>query len=474
MKYIFSQVEQSDHISNFICSSCFKKLTSAYVFQQTCQKSYHILKKSYIRNNDSDMDVVVPETIESFLKSQTQKKDSSYSSTTIPVQSIKETIYHEQMAPNSTSAFKSHNEIFDYNDTSSIIEYCFDDDDTEVDKMNENDNEINQNYEDNEEFQYEQKMENDFDDEFYTDDEYINNESGTLENPKFKENCFVTDRASTSSAASKSHGKVTCDLCNKEYLNVQSLAVHLQVHVQSGELLAFQKSDPTYSCDYCYKKFRYEMLRDKHIECHHINIEPQKCLLIQHDTVDNTSNKNMIPTKIIKCDICNRELNSMQALAQHLSYHVKNGEFQDDGANEGKTYNCSYCRMKFRFKMLHKKHVELMHLQDTSNGQGQPISWRCPYCESKFSSLEEFKNHKSNCIQNMGEECDICIRKFLTRNALTKHLNATHFNEAGELKLDDDQKNRQLADGYQCRICDIKFNFNILLIKHMQSHIKKG
>ncbi|CAG4958913.1 unnamed protein product [Colias eurytheme] len=169
-------------------------------------------------------------------------------------------------------------------------------------------------------------------------------------------------------------------------------------------------------------------------------------LIEAHDRIIHKNIKNHIvpfkfETEDITCCICSKTFNSFKALLEHMNTHSKNfvcniccATFVNKAKISGhelthviSEFKCSYCP-----KVLNTKMKKACH-ESSAHKNVNKIS-KCGYCNEKFSShrrkeMHLFEMHGIPLPKIERVTCKICIREFLNKDSLNRHLRRVHLLE---------------------------------------------
>ena len=205
-----------------------------------------------------------------------------------------------------------------------------------------------------------------------------------------------------------SHVKVkpfNCDICKKGYLRNGDLRIHILKH----------ENKKSFVCDTCSKTFVSISLLKKHQKTH--------------------SGKRRYG-----CNTCGKRFIFRTALNMHMIRHTEEMPFE-----------CDICKKKFKRHITMKFHI-LDHM-----GIGKP--YKCAFCTKSFSRssylsahTQKHKGVKPNC----EFECDICKKRYLTKNSLKSHM-----------LIHEDKKS------FVCDICSKSFAKKTYVNVHKKLHLVK-
>jgi len=179
------------------------------------------------------------------------------------------------------------------------------------------------------------------------------------------------------------------------------------IDTADGDLLMETEVDEpvTFKCNQCSKVFRTANLLRGHLQTHN--------------------------AKVVKCPICVKE----RFLKEHvLRKHLRNvHRLQKD-------IRCEYpaCEKMFKLREVMKSHMKMVHLKDFT---------LCNICGDSVRNLSYHREtcNKDNVIKN---ECEVCAKKFSSKNSLETHRQTIHESALNE-----------------CSIC-------LKEVKNLTSHIK--
>ncbi|XP_063978713.1 zinc finger protein 260-like isoform X2 [Diachasmimorpha longicaudata] len=210
--------------------------------------------------------------------------------------------------------------------------------------------------------------------------------------------------------------KIQCSLCNKWFLNNESMIAHLRSHSSS------------FICQICQEMFPNDHTLDSHMLKH---LETK----ISTATIASSSP--------LECGICNKEFSLKNCLRNHLQAHL----------TQSLTNHCA-CQHD-------------QHLQEDNDKPSTLLSSPCKLCEENCeeeapgrSKKLDFREDKKN-IKNKSQtvlklkpfRCALCPRSFAQRTPLKNHI-LTHSEERP----------------FACRICEKTYKRNSELIRHTMVH----
>ncbi|CAG9119929.1 unnamed protein product [Plutella xylostella] len=146
--------------------------------------------------------------------------------------------------------------------------------------------------------------------------------------------------------------------------------------------------------------------------------------------------------KKLKCDVCDKTLNSADSLKQHTQRHQ----------GVAPVYECNVCDKKYKNRQGLALHIKTTH--NTNADDGRPPAY-CVECDKHFPTQSIFKQHlqtsKKHAVPRY--ECDHCGAKSINKQALQNHIDSIH------MKI----------PRYECETCDQKF----ITIVYLRIHKRK-
>jgi len=183
---------------------------------------------------------------------------------------------------------------------------------------------------------------------------------------------------------------VTCEICNKGFRDKQSLQIHSVVH--TGE--------KPHVCEQCGNSYSQKSHLYYHIKKIHEGVKMKKY-------------KKYI--KKVMCGQCGKMLPNRKKLELHIKV-VHEGMKIDE--EERPKFNCPSCSTTFTLKSNLKRHIKVVH-------EGyKPFS--CEYCEKKFSSKNEVKEHSTMHTGIKAYKCEECGKCFSQKSTWYGHKRKNH------------------------------------------------
>ncbi|XP_063073522.1 zinc finger protein Xfin-like isoform X2 [Engraulis encrasicolus] len=227
-----------------------------------------------------------------------------------------------------------------------------------------------------------------------------------------------------------------CSDCQKTFLNVCRLVLHLQDH--TGEF--------PFQCTRCLKRFKRATCLARHRQMSSCNVNwrimERKFLchvcgkgfhmlssLKVHETI-HQSTRNFI------CSECGKCFKGTVNLKAHMRTHV------DDAVR--RHHSCSYCGKKF----LHAAALVRHHRIHTGE---RPFP--CAKCNKTFKSDTELQKHMRYHNNYRPFQCQVCRKRFTQTSCLKSHMRA----HTGERP-------------YACSVCDKRFALSFQRKRHMLIH----
>ena len=254
---------------------------------------------------------------------------------------------------------------------------------------------------------------------------------------------------------------VYCDYCGNKFLTAFRAAEHVdECHPEKKE--EFDKKYLIYECvkPGCQKVFYIQTSLAKHYKKFHKDfkqstsrniVKPEKSAarcsecrrnfkILSNYEDHMEEHKQGLGTKLFQCDVCMAKFEFRTKLEKHIHKH-------DD-----LSLICPECGKSLPTKRKMYRHLELHKSQKRQAKAVNSKERECKICNQMVPAIKHqfhmFKFHDQD-----AEFCDICGKKFPSRNHLERHMNSVHSKE----------KN------YLCSICCKKFATDCYLKRHMDS-----
>ncbi|XP_053982525.1 zinc finger protein 569-like [Hylaeus volcanicus] len=308
---------------------------------------------------------------------------------------------------------------------------------------------------------------------------------------------------------SESHD-LKCKICQKQYMKPGHLKNHMKIHVKGKK----------FECKLCKKTFHVLSLFEKHMQQSHRQNEQsrlsstrrskdsrEKTILdTETSKLDYSSNTNISETESTVTDEDPKTTTNSSSLKERKRNSTENRSLKVNG---DPTLSCTYCKQKFNFPSVLKRHMrshtnerpyickicnksfkQLGHLSQHSLTHKDYRSFHCAVCGIKFESLGLLKvhtqSHKEDYISKTKEafrlfECGNCNKVFTTKSVLERHI-LTHSHErqfaciicGKRFKQTGHLKSHMLVHTgerkFECTVCKKRFSLSNSLKKHMYVH----
>ena len=220
-----------------------------------------------------------------------------------------------------------------------------------------------------------------------------------------------------------------CQICDKTYNTKQGLKTHIEsIHdgvrypcsqcpyraSGKGTLkkhILFTHDKIGVTCMICDTKHRSETHLKRHIAEKHEKLKvscsqcsfqtTNKYTLAWHIKNIHTANR-----ELYRCEICENEYVSKNALQQHIATK-----------HEGKRYPCDACHVLFSEPKSLKLHVKTIH---------ENIRIPCNLCETTHSSKQHLKHHIENKHEGVKYPCSQCSFKSASKYGAKQHAKNIH------------------------------------------------
>ncbi|GBP77350.1 Zinc finger protein 112 [Eumeta japonica] len=199
--------------------------------------------------------------------------------------------------------------------------------------------------------------------------------------PKFQcEHCgkaFMTTMALNNHLMLHNEKQYQCGNCTKTFSSLKLLGKHQALeHSNFGE-------KGVYACEYCNKKFRYSMSKERHMQKKH-EVVLYSCPLCNYKSKrqylkSHLANKHHIGEKKHECIYCNKKFSRAIALKEHLRIHL------DDRKDV-----CRVCNKHFIHKCSLKGHIQTHMKRGEYEGDPRELLEHAERTDDEYEPLENF------------------------------------------------------------------------------------
>ncbi|XP_050419678.1 zinc finger protein 320-like [Adelges cooleyi] len=263
-----------------------------------------------------------------------------------------------------------------------------------------------------------------------------------------------------------------CDKCESQFNSSAELESHLTTHQSHQPKTKSQNQHLT--CDFCDKTFYKKSNLRVHMMIHE-NIKPYKCFYCdQHFAQKSTRDVHSIKHTgeySFNCNVCDKRF----ATKGKLNFHYK--------THQDAEYSCSVCNKRFSTQQYLTYHMKVHPDKDT-------LGFHCDVCKSVFKQKRSLHVHRKQEHPLAMFKCSAigCGKAFSTAQLLNRHVKRLHetrasgvvCSECGKLFRFHNylQKHITRVHGpkrlprFKCRQCPDRFDSDVMLHIHMQSHPK--
>ncbi|XP_045773486.1 zinc finger protein 883-like [Maniola jurtina] len=283
-----------------------------------------------------------------------------------------------------------------------------------------------------------------------------------------------------------------CPECHVVFEKHRSLASHLKKH----KIKVGLKSQGTYYCGYCDKRFALKTLLRRHMKLHTEDrpfkcTQCSQCYTRQDQLVMHMSKHD--GKKRYVCNLCNKAFTQLCSLKDHKRTHTGETPFLCSQCGKGfsnnsnlrqhlkrhtglKPFSCNLCPKSFCTKGQMKSHMDThtgvhpykCHQCGAAFTKTNSLKkhamihlgvkpFACDNCSMRFSSKDHLKRHQRTHTGEKPYRCPHCSRAFTQSNDLVKHVR-THLGQ----------------NIYQCTVCQMKFRLMRELKRHYPIHYING
>ena len=235
-----------------------------------------------------------------------------------------------------------------------------------------------------------------------------------------------------SESSSSSIRKYKCDRCDKKFIALS----HLKIHVDSIHL------GVKFNCEICSAQFTQKCHLKIHIDTIHLNLKPFQCDECDYSCGRNATLKEHVDSvhkKIrFRCsfDGCDKSFSLKSHLNQHLKLHEGHVNLCDlcgksfttkhnlnkhkkQVHSDPRPFQCSIdgCDKSFKFKNTLTAHAKQVH---------GPKQHRCLICLKSFSRNQHLKTHIASVHDEIRHQCSKCTKSYSQRGHLQQHIKKKH------------------------------------------------
>ncbi|XP_050676684.1 zinc finger protein 181-like isoform X8 [Leptidea sinapis] len=233
-----------------------------------------------------------------------------------------------------------------------------------------------------------------------------------------------------------------CKICEVAIDNIDNLLIHLRSAHQLklyteilNHMIPFKFDGDILSCFICQNKFnRFKnLLEHMSVHCRNFICETCDAGFVNKRRLLCHSNQHKLGE--FKCSLCVKVFNTLQKKQSHeKNVHLTKGYLNRCGyCNEVfKSYRqkerhlvrvheykytalkCDTCNKQFTHQKAYYIHITRDHLMQRNH--------ECNFCEMKFYSWSELKDHSVKHTKVREFQCDVCLKSFGRRDALKQHL----------------------------------------------------
>uniref|UniRef100_A0A0C9RZ67 ZNF84_5 protein n=1 Tax=Fopius arisanus TaxID=64838 RepID=A0A0C9RZ67_9HYME len=227
--------------------------------------------------------------------------------------------------------------------------------------------------------------------------------------------------------------KIQCSLCNKWFLNNESMIVHLRSH--SSSLI----------CHICQTNCSDEHTLHSH--------------MLKH--IETKMFNPTLSTSFLECGICSKVLPSKNSLRSHLREHLTESLTSPWSCNHDgdlQENDCQLCDHSCKGETAEKnKTLDFREKKNKRQNKSQTIAklkpFRCALCPLSFAQRTPLKNHIMTHSEERPFACRICEKTYKRNSELIRHT-MVHTGERP----------------YECKECLMTFREKTKLNSHMVVH----
>ncbi|XP_067658575.1 uncharacterized protein [Haliotis asinina] len=216
--------------------------------------------------------------------------------------------------------------------------------------------------------------------------------------------------------------RLRCDVCERVFSQHKAMDIHLSMKHGPRQKASSQFQKPSTKCPFCsFDEDDFQALSSH--------------LILEHDV-----------TSPLRCDVCERVLDTDSDLEAHLNNH--HGPFEEGSSSN----RCSECGMVCKTKTTLIQHQVYIHKMKSKKNTKTP-SLECKTCYFKAKTVQEMREHRLQ--HKLGvHECKDCNMTFNSKPNLQFHMQLHH----------------KKSHPAKCDICGKVFKHKRYIIGHRKRH----